>query len=95
MIHAKTPIPRQRFQRLYSFGRTMDGWRIAPVQPIAIDEDNATKDAMVTDPWAAMALGKERPKPGHLRFGQSEQVAQRSGLLADRESRSQSMIHGS
>ena len=55
---------------------------IAPPQAIAVDEDNAAQNPQIVYAWAAMALGKERTKAGHLRLGQPEQVAHQSGLLA-------------
>ena len=61
--------------------------RIAPPQAIAIDEDNAAQDTKIINPRTTMALGKERAKARHLRFGQPEQGAHRSGLLPEPESR--------
>ncbi len=56
------------------------GWtilmgRIAPPQPIAIDEDYAAQNSPVIDPRLAMALREERLQPLHLLVGQPEQVA--------------------
>ena len=69
--HIAPPLPSV-VERL---GWTILMGRIAPPQPIAIDEDYAAQHAPVIDPRLAMALGKERPQPLHLRFGQPEQVA--------------------
>ena len=56
------------------------GWailprRVAPSQPIAIDEDYAAKHPSIIDPRLAMAFGKERPQACHLRVGQPEKIA--------------------
>lgn len=67
------------------------GWaifarRIAPAQPVAIDEYYAAQNTFVIDTGNAMALGKERAKTYHLRLGQPEQVAHECGLLEQPES---------
>jgi hypothetical protein len=61
--------------------RTVLLGRIAPPQTIATDEDNATQNATIIDARPTMALGKEGLQPRHLRIGQPEKVAQRSGSL--------------
>jgi hypothetical protein len=48
--------------------------RIAQPQTIEIDEDNAAQPATVIDPRLAMALGKDRVQPCHLRVRQPEKV---------------------
>ncbi len=62
--------------------------------PIAIDEDYA-EDATIINARLAMALRKEGFQPLHLRLGQPEKVAYRSGLLVEPESRQQPEINGS
>jgi hypothetical protein len=56
-------------------GRTILPWRIAPPQPIAVDEDYPAQHTPVIDPRLAVALRKERPQPLHLLVGQPEKVA--------------------
>ena len=76
-------------------GRAIFLRRIAPPQPIAIDEDYAAEDAPVVNAGLAMALGKERLQTLYLRVAQPEQVAYKSGLLTEPESRQGTEINGS
>lgn len=45
-----------------SLGRSEFGWRVAPAEPIAIDEDNSAQNALVINTGIAMGFGKERLK---------------------------------
>ena len=49
--------------------------RIGPTQAITIDEDYPAQDPPIIDPWAAMALWKERPQPRHLLVTQPKKIA--------------------
>jgi hypothetical protein len=49
--------------------------RIAPPQPIAIDEYYAAQHTPVIDARLTVALGEEGLQTGHLRVGQPEKVA--------------------
>ena len=46
--------------------------RIAPPQPIAVDEDDPAQNAPIINALAAMALGKIGLKPSHLLVRQPE-----------------------
>src|SRR3546814_4296195 len=46
--------------------------RIAPPQPIAVDEDDPAQNAPIINALAAIALGKIRLKPSHLLVRQPE-----------------------
>lgn len=76
-------------------GRTILPGRVAPPQAIAIDKYYAAQNAPVVDVGLAMALGKERPLPLHLRIRQPKKIAHRSGLLAEPESRQMTELNGS
>ena len=75
-------------------GRTVLPGRVAPPQAIAIDEYYADQNAPVVDAGLAMAFGKERPQPLHLRICQPKNITRRSGLLAKPESRKLTEIIG-
>ena len=76
-------------------GRTILPARVAPPQPIAINEYYAAQNASVVDAGLAVALGTERPQPFHLHIRQPKRTGHRSGLLADPESRKLTEISGS
>jgi hypothetical protein len=48
--------------------------RIAPTQPIAIDEDNPAQDTPIIDAGFAVGLRKIGLKTRHLCVGQSEEI---------------------
>lgn len=50
-------------------------WCVAPAQAIAIDENNATQNTPVIDPWLAMALRKVRSERCHLFVVQPKKIA--------------------
>jgi len=53
-------------------GRAIRPRRIAPSQPVAIDEDYPAQHTPVIDPRPAMALREERLQPLHLFVGQPQ-----------------------
>jgi hypothetical protein len=59
--------------------RTIFPGRIPLPQPIAIDEDNAAKDAVIIDPRSTMTPRKERLKPSHLLIRQPKKIAHNQG----------------
>ena len=76
-------------------GRPVFPGRVTPAQAIAIDEDYAAQDAAIIDTRLAMALGKERLKPRHLRVTQPEKIAHQKGLLDTPEAPNNAIINGS
>lgn len=76
-------------------GRTLLPGRVAPPQAIAIDEYYAAQNAPVVDAGLAMALGKERPQPLHLRIRQPKKIVHRSGLFTEPEPCQLTEINGS
>ena len=68
---------------------------VTPPQAIAVDEDYAAQNATIIDARLAMALGKERLKPRHLRVSQPEKIAHQKGLLGTSESSKKVIINGS
>ena len=76
------------------------GWpillgRITPSKAIAIDEDNATQNFAIIDARLAMAFGKERLQPRHLRVCQPEKDCSSFSLLVEAQSRCNGKINGS
>lgn len=56
-------------------GRAIGGRRVPPSQPIAIDEDYATEDALVVYSGLAVGRWKEGFQTRHLRVSQPEKIA--------------------
>lgn len=63
----------QRFRRAISLRR------IAPPEPVAIDENDAAQHTPIIDTLAAMALGEIGLKTSHLLVSQPEQITHQSG----------------
>ena len=88
--HIAPPLPAV----VQSLGRTILSGRVAPAQPIAVDEDNPTQDASVIDAGAAMAL-EERAEAAPSAPRSARTGAHDRGFLAEPESRELSEINGS
>ena len=74
--------------------RTVFPRRIAPPQPVAIDEDNAAQHAAIINPRLAMTPRKKRLKPRYLLIRQPYKTLM-SSLLAKPESDHDAQINGS
>lgn len=69
--HVAPPLPAV----VEGLGRAILPRRIAPSQPVAVDEDYPAQHSPVIDPRLPVAFGEERLQPLHLRVRQPEKVA--------------------
>ena len=76
-----------------SLVRAIGSRRIAPPQPIAVDEDNPARKTLIIDPMLAARLRKERFQTYNLHVGQPQKITHVIAPFQRREARGTAEIN--